>query len=185
MLFLASSVVCVDTAFRLMTQWHASDCLYLASDVWGHGWRRLGVDVRILGHKARIVGGDAAEPVGCYAPWWQRLVWQAAAVARGGGGGWGGGVGLGSSTPATETDTTASPWRTGGATVGTVDAAAGGRRVEVGRGGQLRVRSVEGRGWRWSVPMLEVIQGDRIDFFLFFFLVLKVVSRKRKVKQTR
>lgn len=61
--------------------------LYLASDVRGHGRGGLGVDVCILGHEARIVGGDAAEAVGGDAPGGRRLVRQAAAVAIGGGGG--------------------------------------------------------------------------------------------------
>lgn len=37
---------------------------YLAGDVRGHGRRRLGVSVGILGDEARVVGGDAAEPMG-------------------------------------------------------------------------------------------------------------------------
>lgn len=37
---------------------------YLAGDVRGHGRRWLGVRVCILGDKARVVGGDAAEPMG-------------------------------------------------------------------------------------------------------------------------
>lgn len=36
---------------------------YLAGDVRGHGRRRLGVGVGVLGHEARVVGGDAAEPM--------------------------------------------------------------------------------------------------------------------------
>lgn len=121
--------------------------LYLASDVWGHGRGGLGVDVCILGHKARIVGGDAAEAVGGDAPRWQRLVRQAAAVAIGGGG-WGGRVGLGASTAATNTTTTASPWRTGGTTVGAVDAAAGGwqGKVQRSRGGRRDGREEEDEG---------------------------------------
>lgn len=66
---------------------HVFRHLYLASDVRGHGRGRLGVDISILGHEARIVGGDAAESVRGYAPRWRRLVWQAAAVPIGGGGG--------------------------------------------------------------------------------------------------
>lgn len=61
--------------------------LYLASDVRRHGRRGLRVDICILGHKARIVGGDTAETMCRDAPWWRRLVWQAAAVAIRGGGG--------------------------------------------------------------------------------------------------
>lgn len=38
--------------------------LYLAGDVRGHGRRWLGVGVGILGDEARVVGGDAAEPMG-------------------------------------------------------------------------------------------------------------------------
>lgn len=60
--------------------------LYLARDVRGHGRGRLGIDVCILGHEARIMGGDTAEAVRGDAPWRRRLVWQAAAVATGGGG---------------------------------------------------------------------------------------------------
>lgn len=37
---------------------------YLACDVRGHGRRRLGVRVGILGDKAGVVGRDAAEPMG-------------------------------------------------------------------------------------------------------------------------
>lgn len=37
---------------------------YLAGDVRGHGGRWLGVCVGILGDKARVVGRDAAEPMG-------------------------------------------------------------------------------------------------------------------------
>lgn len=134
-----------------MAHYYVCLYLYLASDVWGHGWGRLGIDVCILGHKARIVGGDAAEAVGCNAAWWWRLVWQAATVATGGGGGWGRGVGLGASTPTTNTNTTTSPWGTGGTTVGTVDTAAGGGRAKRWRGAVegwsgAGVRSLRG-GW--------------------------------------
>lgn len=37
---------------------------YLAGDVRGHGWWRLWVSVGILGDKTRVMGGDAAEPMG-------------------------------------------------------------------------------------------------------------------------
>lgn len=107
---------------------------YLASDVWRHGRGGLGVDVCILRHEARVVGGDAAEAVSGDAPRWRRLVRQTAAVAIGGGGWWSGWVGLGASTTATNTTTTASPWWTGGTTVGAVDAAAGGWKVQRSKG---------------------------------------------------
>lgn len=37
---------------------------YLAGDVRGHGGRWFGVRVGVLGDKARVVRGDAAEPMG-------------------------------------------------------------------------------------------------------------------------
>lgn len=136
--------------------------LYLTSDVWGHRWGWLGVDVGILGHEARIMWGDTAEAVGSNAPRWWRLVRQAAAVATGGGGWWGGRVGQGAS--ATNTTTTTSPWRTGGTTVGAVYTAVGGGRCRgEGRGQsdggvrnvEVMIPSVERRQYQGETAWLE------------------------------
>lgn len=48
---------------------------YLAGDVRGHGWRRLWQRVGVLGHEARVVGGDAAEPVGPRRGHLEEAVW--------------------------------------------------------------------------------------------------------------
>lgn len=79
-----------DTEFKLLLCAVVGECTrisYLTGDVRGHWRGRLGIDVSILGHEARIVGGNTAEAVGCNAPWWWRLLRHAAAVAIGGGGG--------------------------------------------------------------------------------------------------
>lgn len=47
---------------RKIFQNHNKDS-YLAGDIRGHGWRRLRMGVGILWDEARVVGGDAAEPM--------------------------------------------------------------------------------------------------------------------------
>lgn len=46
-------------------KYHSWDC-YLACDIRGHGWWRLWMGVGVLGDKARVMGGDAAQPMGSW-----------------------------------------------------------------------------------------------------------------------